>query len=267
MALIDASMPGAFTSWLGEHGFVVRDVDIPVLEAYAAEGSWFVAVRVSEMTPVVGSQMLDPLGITYDDGGQPAIPARIGWNPTAPSATMDVWTIGPSAVVLPGVDVDFAAPPDRSSATVQALASLGDVLSHFALEIDEEPPLVLELDMMPWSWRVQDTVEVVETWLIPMPCEGSGGTSGGSPGSGGSSPSGSGWDGKSSSNGPPHRARAAPLRERLRPMAYRSSSCSASFSLSCSSAAGPARICARVLTHPPHPGSHHRPRLAGGDPR
>ena len=66
ITILSATESGALFTWLTDHSYSLTPAVVPALEAYIAEGMYFMAARVSEGAAAADGAALPPLQVRYD---------------------------------------------------------------------------------------------------------------------------------------------------------------------------------------------------------
>lgn len=88
--VIHSDVPGALSAWLDDHGFVIPDDIVPVIEAYQSEGFDFAALR---LLPSAGIQQMRPVRVVQK-GAAPVLPLRMVAAGTGPRTAITLFVIG-----------------------------------------------------------------------------------------------------------------------------------------------------------------------------
>jgi len=88
--IVHSDVAGALPTWLEAHGYAIPDDIAPVLEAYAADGFDFAALR---LLPAQGVQQMKPIRVVQP-GASPTLPLRMVAAGAGPSTAMTLFVIG-----------------------------------------------------------------------------------------------------------------------------------------------------------------------------
>ena len=87
---LHANVPGALPDWLTSHGFAIDAGVQPVIDAYAAEGFDFIALR---LLPGQGVQQMKPVRVVTP-GGSPTLPLRMVAAGTGAKVGITLFVVG-----------------------------------------------------------------------------------------------------------------------------------------------------------------------------
>ena len=87
---LSATDGAALRKWLGDHGYVLPAAIAPIVDAYIAEGSGFLAIK---LVPNADTSRMVPIRIAFD-GASPTLPLRMVAAGTGAVVGLKLWVLG-----------------------------------------------------------------------------------------------------------------------------------------------------------------------------